>query len=121
MQSTDPEIERRRARVLRETVAAEAAATEKFLWWLSFTDPDVAATIPRSEQRPGGLSFLGVCIVEAATPIGATLAAHANGCNPGGQVATFGPFPAGSIPVEWCNRLLTQAEAEAVPEPDGVA
>lgn len=110
-------VEQRRERVYRETLATEAAATERFLWWLSFTDPDIAATIPRSQQRPGGPSFLGVCIVEAATVVGATLAAHAHGCNPGGQVATFGPFPAGSIPPEWCNRLLTKEEADQVPEP----
>lgn len=110
-------VEQRRERVYREAMAIEATATERHLWWLSFTDPDIAATIPREQRRPGGPSFLGVCIVEAATVVGATVAAHQAGCNPGGQVATFGPFPAGSIPAEWCNRLLTAEEADRVPEP----
>jgi hypothetical protein len=111
-------IEQRRERIYRETLALEAVATERFLWWLSFTDPDIAATIPRERRRPGGRSFLGVCIVEAATAVGATLAAHAARCNPGGQVATFGPLPLDAIAPEWRNRLLTQAEADAIPEPD---
>lgn len=117
MSETIETFEQRRERVLRETIALEAAATERFLWWLSFTDPDVAATIPEADRRPGGPSFRGVCIVEAATVVGAALAAHTHGCNPGGQVATFGPLPAGSIPPEWLNRLLTREEADQVPEP----
>lgn len=110
-------VEERRARVYREALRMEATATERYLWWLSFTDPDIAARIPAEQRRPGGPSFLGVCIVEAATEVGATIAAHAAGCNPGGQVATYGPFLAGSIPSEWCNRLLTKDEADRVPEP----
>lgn len=110
-------IDQRRERVYRETMVLEASATETFLWWLSFVDPVVAATIPPEQQRRGGRSFLGVCIVPAATTVGATIAAHAAGCNPGGQVEIYGPFPVGSIPSEWCNRLLTENEADQVPEP----
>lgn len=29
------------------------------VWYLSFTDPEIAATIPEDEQRPGGPSWMG--------------------------------------------------------------
>ena len=106
------------ARDLRtEEVLAEEAAALDGLWYLSFTDPDIAATIPEEEQVPGGPSWLGACVVRGGGVVGAAMAAHALGCNPGGQVAGWGPWPIGSIPSEWCNRLLSKDEAENLPEP----
>lgn len=83
------------------------------LWYLSFCDPEVAATIPKSEQRPGGPSWLGACIVPGFGEIDAIRNAHALGCNPGGQVATLGPFPPAAIKPDYIGRLLNAEEAEA--------
>lgn len=46
-------------------------------FWLSFVDP----------ARPEGERLLGVCIVHGADIVTAARAAHAAGCNPGGEVA----------------------------------
>jgi hypothetical protein len=83
------------------------------LWWLSFVDPD--KTPRRAKQRPGGVSFLGVAIVQARDGIAAINRAWVLGVNPGGQVATWGPIPPKTIDSKWCHRLLTAKEAEAVP------
>ena len=70
-------------------------------WWLSFVDPE------RDK-------FLGVAVVEAHGVTTATLAAHLLGVNPGGQVMGIA-IPAEHVPpVEFRNRLLTKAEAEAL-------
>lgn len=105
--SEDPMIEtveQRRDRVYAEALAAERTATERFLWWLSFVDPEL----------PQGSRFLGACIVEAATPVGAVLAAHAHGCNPGGEILTAGPFPLDAYAPAWRNRLLSRDETLAL-------
>jgi hypothetical protein len=77
-----------------------APAADDPLWWLSFADH-------------GG--FLGIAIVQAPTFPAAITRAHRLGVNPGGSVA--GAEIPGHIAPEWCDRLLTKAEAEAVPEP----
>lgn len=112
-------VDERRAHVFRVVREAEAATadSDKALWWLSFTDPDVEATIPRAQRRAGGPAFLGVCVVAAATPVGAMLVAHDKGCNPGGRVLTFGPLSLDAIDPQWRDRLLTAAEAMSIPEP----
>lgn len=81
------------------------------LWWLSFCDTD----------KPAGTQFLGVAIVQAATESAAVTRAHKIGVNPGGQVTIAGPLPAGAIAAEWCDRLLTADEADAIPEPGATA
>ena len=86
------------------------------LWWLSFCDPDKAP--PEAEQRPGGPSFLGVVIVQALTGVAAVTRSHVLGVNPGGQVAIMGPIPAAFIGAQYRDRLLSAAEAEAIPEPE---
>ncbi len=77
------------------------------LWWLSFADPGL----------PEGTQFLGVVILQAPTLAAAITRSHWLGVNPGGQIATAGPLPQEWIAAEWRDRLLTKAEAEAVPEP----
>jgi hypothetical protein len=85
------------------------------LWWMSFVDPDRSA--PAEEQVPGGGGFLGVAIVEADTMEQAMTVSHLAGINPGGQVEAKGPIPGWAIGPEWRGRLLTAAEAMAIPEP----
>lgn len=59
-------------------------------WYLSFVDP--AKTPPRDQQCPGGQSWLGACYVKATNEVTAAREAWAQGCNPGGAVALWGPF-----------------------------
>ena len=80
------------------------------LFYLSFVDPDVSALIPVGDQRPGGPSWLGACIVPAFEPGAAVAAAHRLGCNPGGEVAIFGPFDRDNFRADYVGRLLTTAE-----------
>ena len=80
------------------------------LWWLSFCDTD----------RRAGSQFLGVAIVQAPTFAAAITRSHVLGVNPGGEVASEGPLPAEFIAAEYRDRLLTRAEAEAIPEPEGL-
>jgi len=87
------------------------------LWWLSFTDPDIAETIPEDEQRPGGPSFLGACVVAAVGEASAVSRAWELGINPGGQVMVMGPFPQSTFAPQYRDRLLTADEAENIPEP----
>jgi hypothetical protein len=107
-----------------------AEGTPMKTFWLSFVD----------EDRPEGDRFLGVAIVQvteadvaAVLPqlnaqfphrlpdsewiAAATRKAHRLGCNPGGQVMSL-ELHAGEVPPAiWLNRLLTRAEADAVPGP----
>ena len=76
---------------------------ESPLWWMSFVDPD--------------LGFLGVAIVQADTLEDAMTVSHVTGVNPGGEVGIAGPIPPHMIAAEWRGRLLTAAEAEAIPDP----
>lgn len=94
-----------------------APAEDDPLWWLSFCDPDKAP--PEAEQRPGGPSFLGVVIVQAPTFAAAITRSHVLGVNPGGQVQGAGPLPESFIGAQYRDRLLSAAEAEAIPEPAG--
>jgi hypothetical protein len=77
------------------------------LWWLSFADPG----------RPSGTQFLGVAVVQAPTFSAAIVRSHRIGANPGGEVASMGPLPPGSIAAEWHDRLLSAAEVGAMPGP----
>lgn len=77
------------------------------LWWLSFADA----------SRPEGRKFLGAAIIQAPTFAAAITRSHVIGVNPGGEVASMGPIPAGHIAAEWRDRLLTKDEAAAVPPP----
>lgn len=110
-QRTPEEIEATRERNLLLSEAEEAAwVGQKPLWWLSFVDDTI--DVPVEEQHPGGRSFLGVAMVEAVTAVGATRAAWAHGCNPGGQVALTGPFEPGSVDAKWMYRLLSFEQVE---------
>lgn len=83
------------------------------LWYLSFVDTEILATIPENEQRPGGPSWLGACIVPAIDAASAAAASHRLGCNPGGQVAIHGPIERAAVKPDYIGRLLTLDEIEA--------
>jgi len=109
--------EDQRAARLREAQRLEDEAAEKYLWWMSFVDPSIV--VPKADRRPGGPSFLGVCIVEAASAVGAMLVSHEKGINPGGEIETTGPFPMATWAQEWRDRLLSWDEVHAIPVNDG--
>jgi len=88
------------------------------LWWLSFCDPDKAP--PPELQRPGGPSFLGGVITQAPTMEAAITRSHLLGVNPGGEIKILGPIAAEYIAAEWRDRLLSAAEIDAMPEPEGL-
>lgn len=79
-------------------------------WWLSFAD----ANLPEGEQ------FLGVVLLEAAGMVQAIARCTARGINPGGEVVGHPcPLPAGTrFRPDWCERLLSKAEALAAAEDD---
>jgi hypothetical protein len=111
----DP-VEDLRARRLAEALAVESQPDAgRHLWWLSFVDDTLAAAVPEDEQKPGGPGFLGVCIVEAATPIGAVAVASGLGINPGGEIQIAGPAPMSMWAKEWRHRLLSAAEIQKIP------
>lgn len=78
------------------------------LWWLSFCD----------SAKPAGEQFLGACIVPIDATLGpndlvtAVRAAHALGCNPGGECVGLEIQEAMQPHVrpEWVGRLLTREE-----------
>lgn len=82
-----------------DQVKQEMSTNPLTWWWLSFASPD----------RPKGDQFLGACIVQAYGVVTASLQAHANKCNPGGQIQAT-PFPPRVDPDVWANRLLTRDE-----------
>ena len=88
------------------------------LWWLSFCDP--AKAPPPELQRPGGPSFLGAVITQAPTFEAAITRSHLLGVNPGGEIKILGPIEAKYIAAEYRDRLLSAAEIEAMPEPEGL-
>lgn len=65
-------------------------------WYLSFV---------------GDNGWLGGCFVQAADHTDAVIKAHQAQCNPGGQVAGYGPLEV-DIKPEHANRLLTLEEVE---------
>ena len=97
-----------------QLVLEEMLAPAAGLYWLSFVDTEVAATIPLEEQVPGGPSFLGVCVVAAQGPMLAVSTSHVLGINPGGEVRIHGPFPLDAWPAEACNRLLSARDIEEI-------
>ena len=75
-------------------------------YWLSFADNG----LPKGEQ------FLGVCMVEAHSPVDAVVVAHDLGVNPGGEVQIFALPADYAPPASHANRLLDRAEAERIAE-----
>jgi hypothetical protein len=86
---------------------------EAGLWWLSFVDTTRSA--PLAEQVPGEGGFLGVVVVDAASFIDAVCRATTLGINPGGEISGRGPYESWRIGPEWCDRLLTAADVDAMP------
>lgn len=66
-------------------------------WWLSFADDD---------------GFLGVAIVRGLDLGSASMAAHGEKCNPGGECLGFSIPQDMDVPERFQGRLLTQAEAK---------
>lgn len=93
------------------TAINEGDYTRLPLWWLSFCDP--AKTPPREEQKPGGHSWLGACIVPGYSFIEAIDNATALGCNPGGEVAAY---PTTAPDASWIGRLLSNADIDRLDE-----
>jgi hypothetical protein len=105
---TPEEIERNRERFRIDGIAGMLlTGDDDPLWWLSFADPGL----------PEGSQFLGVAIVQAPEFPAAVTRTHALGINPGGGIQGAGPIPAEHIARGYWDRLLTKAEAEAIPEP----
>lgn len=100
---------------LPTTVTEHIQPRERYLWWLSFVDKEQCA--PPGQGKPGGTGFLGVSIVSASSYVEAVRQAHRLGCNPGGEVQGYGPFPAGSIDAGYLDRLLTKEEVDDIPDP----
>lgn len=98
----------------REVLAEEAADPRPGLWWLSFCDPSIPEADP---PVPGGPSFLGVVVVEAAGYVAAIERARELGCNPGGEVSGYGPLELSAIAPEWRDRLLSIDDVAALPNP----
>lgn len=73
-------------------------------WHLSFADDT---------------GWLGGALVEAATMPVAVARCWELGCNPGGEVLALG-FRARSVPDGYANRLLSRAEVDTLPVPDGI-
>jgi hypothetical protein len=71
-------------------------------YYLSFVDDD----------RPRGSRWLGGCCVEADSPIGAVQEAWRRGCNPGGEVGIWGPFPKPPGGDAVCNVIFDRHTAE---------
>lgn len=89
-----------------EREAADGVPPDR-LWWLSFVDPML---VPSAEQQvPGGLSFLGVTVVEAIGPLHAIRKAHELGANPGGEVQVVA-VPQGYVPPSYRDRLLSRQD-----------
>lgn len=61
-------------------------------------------------------AFLGGVFVKARGPNSALEATHKHRCNPGGEVLIAAANPEIEIPEEFCNRLLTKGELEAIDE-----
>ena len=77
----------------------------RFVWWLSFCDPD----------RPAGTQFIGVALVAPAVDdfVVAVMEATRAGCNPGGEVQGRPHAPMKYWPKESLGKLLTKEEAFA--------
>lgn len=88
-----------------EMMALQASMEEQanplVWWWLSFVD----------NSRPEGDKFIGACIVKAHGVITAAKEAHAQKCNPGGEVGAM-PFPDFVDLTEWANRILTREQCK---------
>ncbi len=74
------------------------------VWYLSFADTG----------RPEGTQWLGACYVNGINIVDAARAAHALGCNPGGQIMG-GELPDEIvIPEKWVGKLLNEDGLQAV-------
>lgn len=109
---SDEERDRRIDAAVALDLADLAREDELPLFYLSFVDPALAEGIPESERKPGGISWLGAAFVPASSPVSAAPAAHRLGCNPGGEVAIFGPIPRETVRPEFVGRLLDRQEIE---------
>lgn len=90
-------------------VAEETASPDGSLWWLSFADPTL----------PAGTQFLGACLVEANSLVDAISVSHLRGINPGGEVATWGPFPPDKAPHYPRHELLSRERITELDEANG--
>ncbi|MGH9060338.1 MAG: hypothetical protein ACRDZY_12610 [Acidimicrobiales bacterium] len=93
-----------------EALRAEEARGAPLWWYLSFAE----------ESAPKGRGFLGAIVLRAPGFITAVDQANLLGINPGGEVlGTPLPFePPQDWIDRWSQRLLTRAEALALPKPD---
>lgn len=87
------------------TIVARSDPSPPQWWYLSFVDTAVSKSIPWDERRPGGPSWLGACWVDAPNYFMAAARAWELGCNPGGQVAFWGPYTDG-----WLNENVPETE-----------
>lgn len=72
-------------------------------YYLSFAD----------DSRPKGERWLGCCFVQARGVVSAAATASMFECNPGGEIACWGPLDLPDGPREgYAYRLLTKEEAE---------
>lgn len=70
-------------------------------------------------HRPAGDQFVGALLLEADSLEEAITASWLLELNPGGEIAAVEiPAAVGRIPDSFMNRLLTKAEAEALPAPE---
>lgn len=76
------------------------------LWYLSFVDTDISNTIPLDQQKPGGPSWLGACIVPGTDIYNAAQSAHQMGCNPGGEVRGWEFLPNVQVPARFIFTLM---------------
>lgn len=106
------ELNERRELALKAAMELEASGAPKFLWWLSFCDPLIAAGIPKEKQVPGGPSFVGVMISDGASGIGALARCTGLGLNPGGETRIWGPYALDFVDRKWWYRLLTAEDVE---------
>jgi hypothetical protein len=112
MRVSDEERDRRIAAAsFRDLMASSLDEGDMSVWYLSFVDTEISKSIPLEEQRPGGPSWLGACIVPAMDATSAVAAAHRLGCNPGGQVAMYGPFAREEFKPE-CIGVLLKSQQE---------
>lgn len=91
---------------LEDMMALRPSGVKSPWFWLSFADPNL----------PKGTQFLGGCIVQAGSFLGAVSAANQLGINPGGEVQGVEIPKGAGLPEAFRNRLLTRDEIDAMDE-----
>ena len=71
-------------------------------WYLSFADSEL----------PTGEQWLGACVVSAPSAEAAVMVAHLLKCNPGGEVMLHPIESSITVPLEFCERLLTREDLD---------